>query len=113
MPLRPFFDTLRDCRPDLPDDLGKQMQELVHAVTATGKAGSIRLTLEVRPLKGSTEAVVLKDAIVLKKPVHDNKGTVMFPTVEGNLQRSNPNQRDLPGLSVAGSEPGERRTGTS
>ena len=28
-------------------------------------------------------------------------GTLMFPTPEGNLQRNNPNQRELPGITLA------------
>jgi hypothetical protein len=109
---RPIFDTLRDVRGGLLlDDVAAQLQELVHAVQLTNKAGSLKLTLEVRPLKGSTEAVVVKDAIALKKPAIESGGTVMFPTPEGNLQRTNPNQGELPGLALAAGEPAaERKT---
>lgn len=102
MPKRPFFDTLRDVRAgEVIDDLTAKMQELVQAVQSTGGAGSLTLTLNVAPAKGSSEIVVVKDTIKLKKPEISSKGTIMFPTVEGNLQRNNPNQRDLPGITLA------------
>lgn len=103
---RPFFDTLREVRAgEILDDLAERMQELVHAVQVTNAAGSLTLTLEVRPMKGSTEAVVVSDTIKTKTPQLKSKGTVMFPTPEGNLTRQHPKQAELPGLSVA-------RTGT-
>jgi hypothetical protein len=102
MARRPFFDTLRDVRGgEVIDDLAAKMQELVQAVQTTGASGKLTLTLEVGPAKGSTEIVVVRDTIALKKPEIKSKGTIMFPTVEGNLQRSNPNQRELPGVTLA------------
>lgn len=99
---RPLFDTLRDIRAgQVIDDFESQLQELVHAVQTTNAGGSITLTLEVRPMKGSTEATVVKDSIKLKKPQISTSGTVMFPTPEGNLQRNHPKQESLPGLSLA------------
>lgn len=102
MARRPFMDTLRDVRGgEVVDDMAAKLQELVQAVQSTGASGSLTLTLDVSPMKGSTEAVILKDTIKLKKPEIKSKGTLMFPTPEGNLQRSNPNQRELPGITLA------------
>lgn len=99
---RTFFDTLRDVRAGLViEQLDESLQSLVQRVQRTGKAGSLRLTLEVKPLKGSTEAVVVRDTIVLKEPQFDNAGTVLFPTPEGNLQRSHHAQPELPGITLA------------
>ncbi|MGB3068471.1 MAG: hypothetical protein WBC18_07985 [Ottowia sp.] len=99
---RSFVDTLRDLRSgEVLDQLDEHMQELVRAVQTTQAGGQITLTIIVAPTKGSSEAVVVKDAIKLKKPEIKSAGTLMFPTVEGNLQRSNPNQRDLPGITLA------------
>ncbi|WP_337878411.1 hypothetical protein [Caldimonas sp.] len=100
---RPFFDTLRDVRGgQVIDDLAEQMQELVRAVEATGKAGTLTLTLEVKPFKGAAEAaVVVKDTIKLKLPKHESAGTVLFATVDGNLQRNHPAQDELPGITLA------------
>lgn len=99
---RPFFETLRDVRGGaVLDDLAEKMQELVHAVQVCNAAGSLTLTLEVKPMKGSTEAVVVTDGIKAKVPQIKSSGTVMFPTPEGNLSRQHPKQPDLPGLSLA------------
>lgn len=102
MARRSLFDTLREVRGgEAIEELDASLQRLVRAVLATGGGGRLTLTLDVQPSKGSTEIVVVKDSIKLKEPEVRSKGTVMFPTVEGNLQRQNPNQRDLPGLSLA------------
>lgn len=102
MTRRSFTDTLRDIRGgEVLDQLDDQLQELVRAVQSTQAGGQITLTLAVAPMKGSTEAVIVKDAIKLKKPEVKSNGTLMFPTVEGNLQRDNPNQRELPGITLA------------
>lgn len=99
---RPFFDTLRDIRGgQVIDDLAEQMQELVRAVESTGKAGTLTLTLEVKPFKSAESAVVVKDEIKLKKPKHESQGTVLFATVDGNLQRNHPAQDELPGITLA------------
>lgn len=99
---RPFFDTLREVRAgEVLDDLAERMQELVHAVQVANAAGSLTLTIEVRPMKGSTEAVVVSDAIKVKAPTLKSKGTVMFPTPEGNLSRQHPKQAELPGITLA------------
>lgn len=102
MARRPFVDTLRDVRAgEVLDEMSAKLQELVHAVQSTNAAGRITLSLDVKPMKGSTEAVVITDEIKLKKPEIKSKGTVMFPTPEGNLTRSHPRQDDLPGITLA------------
>jgi len=102
MARRSFVDTLRDLRGgEVIDQLDEQLQELVRAVQSTGAGGQISLTVIVTPTKGVSEAVTVKDQIKLKKPEIKSSGTLMFPTVEGNLQRNNPNQRELPGITLA------------
>ncbi len=97
-----MFDTLRDLRAgQCIEELDDALQRLVRSVQSTGGAGTVQLTISVSPMKGSTEAVVVKDAIKVKEPEIKSSGTVMFPTPEGNLSRKNPNQDDLPGISLA------------
>jgi len=106
MARRPFFDTLRDVRAgEVLDELAAKLQELVHAVQSTNGSGRLTLHLDVKPMKGSSEAVVITDEIKLKKPEIKSKGTVMFPTPEGNLTRQHPRQDDLPGITLASSAP--------
>jgi len=91
---RPITDLLRDLRNGLLlDDLANQMQELVTAVEHTGKGGSLTLKLDVKPFEKHGGAMVVKDTI--------SGGTVLFATPEGNLQRNNPRQDDLPGIRLA------------
>lgn len=49
--------------------------------------------------------MVVKDTIKLTVPKIESKGTVLFATPEGNLQRSNPRQDDLPGIRLAEETP--------
>jgi hypothetical protein len=101
---RPLFDTLRDLRAgQVIDELEEKLQELVAAVQSTSAGGSLTLTLEVKPTKGSAEAVIVRDHIKLKKPQLTSSGTLLFPTPEGNLQRNHPKQDDLPGITLAAS----------
>jgi len=99
---RSFTDTLRDVRGgEVLTDLDAKLQELVQAVQSTGASGELVLKISVKPMKGSTEAVVVTDDIKCKTPVIRSAGTVMFPTPEGNLQRNHPKQEDLPGITLA------------
>jgi hypothetical protein len=99
---RSFVDTLREVRAgSVLEDLDINLQRLVQAVQSTGGAGEIVLKISVKPMKGSTEAVVVKDDIKTKLPEIGSSGTVMFPSPEGNLSRQHPKQDDLPGLSLA------------
>ena len=102
MSRRSFVDTLRDVRGgEVLDDLSERLQELVQAVQSCGAGGQLSITLTVKPMKGSREAVVVEDVIKLKKPEIKSSGTVMFPSVEGNLSRHHPKQDDLPGITLA------------
>lgn len=99
---RPITDLLRDLRNGLLlDDLANQMQELVTAVESTGKGGSLTLKLDVKPFEKHGGAMVVRDTIKVTAPKIESSGTVLFATPEGNLQRSNPRQDDLPGIRLA------------
>ncbi len=104
MPRRPAFDTLRDLRGGtVIDELDDKLQALVQSVQRTEKPGKLVLTVHVGPAKGSSEALVVRADIVAKEPTLTDNGTIMFPTPEGNLTRSNHKQRELPGIVLADS----------
>lgn len=106
MPRRSFADTLRDVKGgDAIEELDSQLQQLVQQVQRTHKGGSLKLTMEIKPMKGSTEAVVVKATVTTKAPTFDDAGTVLFPTPEGNLQRNFHKQDELPGISLASNNP--------
>lgn len=99
---RSFSDTLRDVRAGtVIDQLDNDLQQLVQQVQRTNKGGKLVLTLDIKPMKGSTEAVVVKAAVTLKAPQFEDNGTVLFPTPDGNLTRSHHRQDDLPGINLA------------
>jgi hypothetical protein len=96
------MDTLREVRAGMAvEELDASLQQLVQDVQRTNKAGSLKLTIEIKPMKGSTEAVVVKAAVTLKAPQFEDNGTVLFPTPDGNLTRSHHRQDDLPGINLA------------
>lgn len=106
--VRPFADFLRDVgKGACHDELSEKLNDLVTAVEETGKAGSITLTLTVKPMeKGNVNALLVSDAITVKKPTTPRKASVFFPD-GGNLVRNDPNQPELSGLRDV-SDPGER-----
>jgi hypothetical protein len=97
-----FADTLRDVRGgEVIDELDAKLQGLVQQIQRTAKSGKLVLTIDIKPMKGSTEAVIVKATVTAKEPVFDDSGTVLFPTPEGNLDRSYHKQPDLPGITLA------------
>lgn len=105
-----FADTLRDIRAGQHiEELDAKLQQLVQQIQRTNKAGKLTLTLDIKPMKGSTEAVVVKATIAVKEPAFDDAGTVLFPTPEGNLDRAYHKQPELPGITLAADNSGAPR----
>jgi len=101
---RSFVDTLREVRAGMAiDELDANLQQLVQDVQRTNKGGSLKLTVEIKPMRGSTEAVVVKASVSVKAPTFSDNGTVLFPTPEGNLTRHHHKQDELPGITLAAS----------
>ncbi len=97
-----FADTLREVRAGSHiEELDAKLQQLVQQIQRTNKSGQLTLKLDIKPMKGSTEAVVVKATVIVKEPQFDDAGTVLFPTPEGNLDRSYHKQPDLPGITLA------------
>lgn len=79
--------------------LSEQLHELTSAVQATGKAGTLTLTLSLSPIKkGQTDTLQLVPKVVLKAPTGDDETptTVFFVDGAGNLTREDPTQMRLP-----------------
>jgi len=109
---KPFTDTLSALRfGTLVDDLTKALHELTQKCTDTGRAGTLTLTLGLKPGKGGQIEVF--DDIKVKTPKEERGSSIMFATVEGNLQREDPRQLTLTGLRTVDAETGElRKVGT-
>lgn len=97
--MRPFLDLLAEqSKGRTKEELTEAMHDLVTAVTATGKKGTLTLKLTVEPLKDSDgQMVKVADAVAVSLPRTDRKPS-LFYAKDGNLQRDNPLQQKFEGL---------------
>lgn len=103
---RSYTDTLNALRfGTLSDELTDALQQLTNKCADTGRAGTITLTLALKPGKGGQIEVF--DDIKVKLPKEERGSSLMFATPEGNLQREDPRQHELPGLRRIDGETGE------
>lgn len=106
--LRPFTRTLDALRfGTLTDDLTRELHALTLKCDNTGKTGELKLTIKLKPGKGGQMEVF--DDITVKAPKEERGSSIMFATVEGNLQREDPRQLNLDGLRSVDMETGELR----
>ena len=97
MGIRPFSDTLAQLRfGELSDELSDQLNALTTACSETGKAGTLTLSIKIKP--GKAGQMEIEDDVKVKMPQLPRGSTLMFATPEGNLQRENPKQMSLEGL---------------
>lgn len=99
-----FFDLLREIRQGaVVSELGAELSQLVTEVRATGKPGSIVLTLEVKPVKnGGVDTMVITDTVKVKPPKYERTGTILYATEQGELTRQDSRQPELSGLREIG-----------
>jgi len=80
-------------------EASEMLNELVRACRDTNKVGELTLKIKVRP-DGSTGQYFLEDQISCTIPKPERGKTLFFGTPEGNLQRTDPNQKNLDLRSV-------------
>jgi hypothetical protein len=104
---RPFAEFLREQRRGRThDELSSSLNQLLEAVTETGKGGSLTLTVKVKPAaKGDTHMVTIADQVIVKLPEGDRGEALFFVDDDFNLTRSNPHQPSLPLQAVDGDDP--------
>lgn len=94
-----FMDTMRSLRQGAAvGELSDEMTSLVQAVQATGRPGSITLTIKVKPFKGDTSVLTVEDSITVKTPKPEKGASILYADARGNLSRKDPRQPDLRGL---------------
>ena len=109
MAVRPFTDTLVALRfGELADELADKLNELTLKCEAAGKSGSLTLKLTLKPGKGGQ--IEIEDEVTAKLPKEQKGTTLMFATVEGNLQREDPRQKTIPGIRSVTEEAAKPRT---
>ncbi len=94
---KPFNDTLVQLRyGELHSELTDAVNEVVTKVATTQKSGKITLTLAFKSGKGGQ--IEIADELKLVLPKEEKGSTIMFATVEGNLQREDPRQKTFEGI---------------
>lgn len=92
---RPFMDFLRELRGgQTHDDLSDALQELVAEVTDLSRAGTLTLTLTIKPL-GKGDGVQVGADVKVKPPKSAPGVSIFFPTPENNLVRNDPRQKTM------------------
>lgn len=90
-----FAAFLASTRPKTNRELSEELKKLVGAVKDTGKGGSITLTIQIKPVDGSTTVVGVHDAIKVNRPEHTRLGSLAYPDSDNNLSRTDPNSMPL------------------
>lgn len=94
--MRPITDVLREARNGRVADLASvRLAELVQAVDETNKPGTVTITIKVKPEKGGGSQKQLSFDVKSKIPEPDLPEATFFSDADGNLHRSDPQQREM------------------
>jgi hypothetical protein len=94
---RPFSQfMIEQRRGALHAELSDVLREVVAAVQDHGKAGSLTLTIDVKPGAKGTRTLVVSDSIKTKIPQGERPSALFFADDAGNLHRDDPTQPELP-----------------
>ena len=95
MSARPITDTLRHIGGGVfIDTASDKMNELVTAVSESGKAGKLLLEISVKKATRGG-AMHITGKLTLKKPAEEPMEAMLFATPEGNLVADDPKQSKL------------------
>lgn len=92
-------------------EASRVLHDLTNAVTDTGKAGYVMIKIEMKPLRGSSDQLVVSAQVSSKMPKSEPAASIFYRDDSGNLTRNDPNQPELDGLRVV--EPKPSRTVTA
>lgn len=81
---------------DLGSTASIELQKVIMAVRESGKKGSVSITLEVKPRGRDSGQVEFSGDVKAKVPVQTIAPVMVFITEDGDFQRENPAQRQLP-----------------
>lgn len=97
----PFTQFLADHRNGrLQSELADAVNELVEAVVAHGKPGTLTLVLKVKPAtKGAGHTLLVTDEVKVKKPAGERGESIFYADDDANLSRRDPRQPEIPGLT--------------
>lgn len=96
---RLFADWLTEQRKGLThDELTDALHDLIAAVNATGKAGTLTFQVKIAPLKKTGNVLEVTDVVKLVLPKPERDASIYFTDDEGNLSRQDPNQPSFESL---------------
>jgi hypothetical protein len=101
--IRPFAAFLQEqAGGQLHAELSEKLHDLLQAVQETGKAGSIALKLDIKPIPGTDgRTVTVTDTVTAKAPKTERPKSISFLADDGNLSRTDPRQPVITGLREA------------
>lgn len=77
-------------------EAGAELADVVRAVKATGKKGSITLKIDIEPDKTDDTVVTFQPDLTIKKPKKPfAKGIFYFDEKTGNVSREDPRQLEM------------------
>ncbi len=77
-------------------ELSDALSKVVAAVRATGKSGSITLTVKVAPAaKNSTDVLMVESQVKARMPEPERGMTIFYATEDNRLVRNDPQQQRL------------------
>ncbi|MDN5669911.1 MAG: hypothetical protein L0G87_16115 [Renibacterium salmoninarum] len=94
---RPFADFLIE-QAATHGELSDGLHDVIAAVESTGKPGTVTLTVKVEPDKQIAGTFRISDSVKISAPKHDRPRRIYYKDRAGNLSRTDPNQKELPGL---------------
>lgn len=114
-----IHENLRDVRIEneagdlipLLDHAGEQFADLIKAVVANAKAGTLTLKVDVKP--STAGALAVKAAVAIKKPKGLPPESLLWPTPDGNLLSEDPRQAKFDLKPVAAEPARELKTVTA
>jgi hypothetical protein len=92
-PPRAFTDVLKEIETGfLEEELSERFAGVVDAVRRQGKAGSLTLTLNVKPVSGAEDMVTMAAAVREKRPTPDRAPSTFFVGRDGSPSKNHPSQ---------------------
>jgi hypothetical protein len=83
------------------EQASRGLHDLIDAVQTVGRKGGVTIAIEVSPLKGSADQVVVTAQVTVKLPKQDTTSSMFFVDRKGNLSRQDPRQPVITGLQIA------------
>ena len=96
MTIQSIIEEIRDGR--LAVEIKDELNKLVTACEDTRKKGKLVITLTIKP---HAESMLVQGCVSAALPEPERADTTFFANEEGELQRNNPAQKDLPFNTVS------------